>query len=267
MLAMLVSGMAVSAQSVLDKLVFEAPKKLIKVKGNTANVRHKPSLKAPLVFIETGFDDMPQFKLNNHTLYPVVEELDGWYKIESYVDYMGQGGYELQSGYVSKTVVIESEYPPLYEGIGDAGVLSFARTLFAGDGIYGGDVYQYWSPTANPNYFIFVEGYSEEGDVGQGTSVTLWLGKRVGNILVFKYPTHKSFIYDNSAGKKLLLDDYDGIHYCSEGPLDYRFCDFLYGYVMFQFNEFTDEMLEVLFEHSIQINSDAVLYLTMDLLQ
>ena len=120
---------------------------------------------------------------------------------------------------------------------------------------------------SNPNYFIFVEGYSEEGDVGQGTSVTLWLGKRVGNILVFKYPTHKSFIYDNSAGKKLLLDDYDGIHYCSEGPLDYRFCDFLYGYVMFQFNEFTDEMLEVLFEHSIQINSDAVLYLTMDLLQ
>ena len=76
MLAMLASGMAVSAQSVLDKLVFEAPKKLIKVKGNTANVREKPSLKAPIVGVNGWEDwDIPEkLHLNKGKLYPVTED-------------------------------------------------------------------------------------------------------------------------------------------------------------------------------------------------
>ena len=246
-LAMLAAGMKGNAQNALSSLTFEAPQKLITAKGETANVREKPSLKAPIV--DVGYEDEAfLLKLNNYTLYPVIGEVDGWYEVKITYPLSEVWGYEETTGFVSKSVVRESPSVEYADSIiNPAKVCKDNRYMDLPKGVL-------WvlSRTANPDYFMLTQMYYD--------NYTLWLGKIVDNVLVFKYPVHWNFICDNKLGDRILADDEENLYYSEKGPLINENNRATGWQTIFQFDNFNDAMLERLFRDAINEGRNGAVY-------
>ena len=233
------------AQSYLSKATFEVPRKLITPKGKTANVRTAPSLKAPIDSYDDGFYSMT-VQLNSQMLYNVLEDLDGWYKVDVYIpfyDAFFEDGSAHNIGYVSKTVVRESPCLPFSEYVTDNSFLSFDRHI-----ILNNKQHLYWSPTATKDYFVAVNKNFDN------TGWSIWLGKRLGNVIVFKYNTACSFIYDDNVRKVTIDTQYSlSIKYNGDlsSVLPYDYMED-YDDNMFQFNSFDESALEMLFKKRIE---------------
>lgn len=162
---MVLSAGSICAQTLLDSITFEAPDKLVRPTGTSVNVRERPSTSAPKAKTMDGWD----MQVSKHTLYNVLTELPGWWSIEG--------------GYVSKTVAKQSVGKPITDAM--------LNRFFGWSESY--DYASEWlvARTASKNGLVvcFTEG---EG------WPTLWLGKQVGDVFVFKYNIICSVTVDDS---------------------------------------------------------------------
>ena len=147
------SSSSSSTPSLLSNLTFEAPKKIIRPTGEWVNIRTAPSTSAPKARIPgTDFTK----GASKYDLLPVEDENAGWYRIG-------------RNEWISKQVT----RPALCKPITDAMLNRF----------FGySEGYDYWAewiitPVANSDFYLM---YLE-------APMTLYLGKLVGNVFVFKY--------------------------------------------------------------------------------
>lgn len=142
------------AQSVLEKAKFEATTKLIRPKGEWVVLRSKPAANAPAAKDAFGYD----VGADKHTLLNAIQETATWYKVGN-------------NRWISKrdaTAVISA---PLADNI-------FNRFFGCCES------YDYWrewtvSPVGDKGFYLCLQ---------QGDNVCkLRLGKKIGNVLVFKY--------------------------------------------------------------------------------
>lgn len=266
---MLLLVLSASSQSLFSNLKFEAPTKLITPQKGKVNVRQRPNLKAPLIAHMWDEDMEEVLRLEPGMLCQVLEDLNGWYKVE-YPVYIRDVDPGMEVGYVSKTVVRESPITALD---------SVEITLLK----YDGEEYDYITKTASSTYpYLYVAGrlYGEEAEYASKEvcySVVLWLGKQVGDVLVFKYPAAIGITLNpNYKGKDVI--EKNGI---TTGPtnntLEWVPLDKERGFIYFGFDYYGDKELETLFANAIEIytsmqeNSDdddsPVLYVNDERLQ
>lgn len=237
-----------NAQNILDKTTFTAPSKLVMAKGTRVNVREKANIKAPLIVRWFDEDEKEVIHLNAGTLAEVIEENDGWYYVKFPFDLYGvEPGFAW--GYVSKTVTEESAITPM-EGISTG----FMK--------YKGNEFEYITETGSTRFpCLYVTGRldSEASSYRfQDTdhSVNLWLGQKVGDILVFKYPAFTVIkMKPNYNGKDLI--DTEGTPQITFGStvtegLNWYPLDKENGMLCFDFSNYGDKELEAIFSQAIK---------------
>jgi hypothetical protein len=172
MTVMLVLVLSASAQTqnVLGDLTFEEPTKLIRPTGVNVNVRERPAANAPKAKNQEGWD----VTATKHKLYYVNTELPAWWSTED--------------GYISKKVAKESVGKPITDDM---------LNRFYGWS-EGYDSASEWMVSRTASKYGFVVCYTS----GDGWN-TLWLGKQVGNVFVFKYRIFCTITVDeNNANPK-----------------------------------------------------------------
>ena len=248
---MLLLVLSTNAQSVFSSLKFEAPEKLIMPKNGTVNVRERPNLKAPLVARWFDEDEKEILRLAPGTLCQVLGEENGWYKVffPIYV-YDVEPGMAL--GYVSQTVVQESPVTTL-ESVNE----EFMK--------YDGEEFGYITKTGSKTIpYLYVSGKlpddaSEYAFKETTYAVNLWLGKQVGDLLVFKYPAMVIItINPNYKGKDIIKSDPTSsitIGSLSEGGLGWYPFDKENGMLYFDFEKYGDKELELIFKGGLETHS------------
>ena len=179
---MLCQVTTVNAQSVLEKATFEAPKKIVRPTGNWVNLRTSPSTRAAKVKDDWGGNA----GVSKHQVFDIISENNGWYQIAK-----GQ--------WISKTVCKPAKCGPITD--------KMMNRFFGWSEGY--DSYAEWtiSPVGKQGFYL----YFTQSD---GLPM-LRLGKKVGNVLVFKYTIVLQNIYiseDSKDAKKFELQQatYDG---------------------------------------------------------
>lgn len=244
---MLLLVLSASSQSLFSNLKFEAPTKLITPQKGKVNVRQRPNLKAPLIARMWDEDMEEVLRLEPGMLCQVLEDLNGWYKVE-YPVYIRDVEPGMEVGYVSKTVVRESPITAL-----DTVVMDLLK--------YDGEEYDYITKTASATCpYLYVAGrlYGEEAEYASKEvtfSVTLWLGKQVGDVLVFKYPVFTGITLNpNYKGrddiKKGGITTGHANNTLVWAPLDKE-----RGLIYFAFSLYGDKELETLFNDAIETDA------------
>lgn len=239
---MVLSAGCVSAQVALESLTFEAPAKLIRPTGTAVNVRQRPSTSAPKAKNSAGWD----LQVSHHRVYGVLDEQPSWWHIAD--------------GYVSKTVAKQTVNKPITDQM---------LNRFYG-WCEGYDSADEWlvARTASKNDLVvcFTEG---EG------WPTLWLGKQVGDVFVFKYNIICSVTVDDSKDPNFIdlksqpRDDFM-LHEITVGPGLAR--EVVWGDMgtkkVPDFGRFNDKVLLRLFQEAIKswTEQDGYRYINSDML-
>lgn len=148
-----VQGM--QAQSVLDDLTFEAPTKFVRPTGNKVNVRTTPATSGQ----KAG-------SALRTMVYPVLEEKAQWYRIGGNDEMFFAD--ECNNGWVSKTVAKEEAAKPITPDM-------LNRYFGWCESYDWANEWMVSTPVGNHDLTLMI------------TPFALYLGKRVGEVFVFKY--------------------------------------------------------------------------------
>ena len=198
----------------------------------------------------------------------LTEDLDGWYEVNVSYPSSYVFGYLEEKGYVSKTVVLES---PCTESLDSLIAerrnkkdewLSYSYVyVYNYRNLPNNGEYKTISITANPDFYILTERYNDY--------YTLWLGKVVDNVFVFKYPVLWQFICDERAGDRICVDnsgEENIIYYAEDGPLINQNTHYTGFRAIFHFDNFDDDMIERLFKDAIEEQRTGAVYYNMDIM-
>ena len=149
------SAQGVQSQSILDDLTFEAPIKFIRPTANSVNVREQPASNGKKVGAA-----------KRSMIFPVLEENAQWYRIggNDEMFYADGGG----NGWVSKTVTKEEPAQTITPDM-------MNRYFGWCDSYDWANEWMVSTPVGNHNLVLMV------------TDLNLYLGKRIGDVFVFKY--------------------------------------------------------------------------------
>lgn len=233
------SSSSSSTPSLLSNLTFEAPKKIIRPTGEWVNIRTAPSTSAPKARIPgTDFTK----GASKYDLLPVEDENAGWYRIG-------------RNEWISKQVT----RPALCKPITDA----MLNRFFGYSESY--DDWAEWmiTPVAKSDFYLM---YAE-------APMTLYLGKLVGNVFVFKYGVILDVAkYEEPAESdrcKISKDLSDELPHISMEVGSKYLVKMKHGatYVStLNFRLFDLKFVEYLFKEVIERNSINMQYMTSDLL-
>ncbi len=254
--ALLAISICLNAQNILNYAKYESPKQLITAKGKTANVRTKPDIKAPKLAHDDNVNCY-DIKIDNNTLYEVIDDMEGWYKIALYEYEYGLTETPVRhEGYVSKTVTRESPITAIDADDVENSILS-GVLLYQENPKQKNVEYAYMSKTASERFpYILVTGTEDPNFDNMPKS--LWLGQIVGNVVVFKYRTSFHIQMKNNY-KGVDIIKYDpsamigtitfGDSFKEPVLLGYR----RYGEIqLYNFDKYKDRQLEAIFGTTIQ---------------
>lgn len=237
LMAVLPFCMGANAQSILDNLTFEAPKKFVRPSaqyGNYVNVRKSPSTKAAKAK-----------SVNYLTLLGVEQENAGWYKT--------------QCGWISKSVVKLSKQDPITpEMLNRYCAFSTAYD----DGVD-------WTVVPIKGNHELAILYREQDNFFE-EPWGLWLGKQVGNVFVFKYRVYfKMEQGDADNDLQLKKEEEDGtIFYKLVVGSNFQTQKVVGGMerMMPDFTKFNEKILEKIFKEVIENNQVEPYYINSELL-
>ena len=177
--------MAVSMTSMAQTVTFTEQTQFVIAKGNgSVNIRKAPNAKAAKVAAMYADQSLP-----------VLKEQGGWYQVQT---------TSAETGWVSATVVRKND-----------------ATLNAGkvcDHVYGlsedYEDYVEWyvgRVEDTDTYLAFTVSSNMEGPIGCPWFETLWMGRKVGNVLVFdQYVPFGTTTSEDAGELKLFDQDFDG---------------------------------------------------------
>ena len=239
-LAMLPFSLCANAQSIFDNLTFEAPKKLVRPTGKDINVRKSGSPKAPKV-TKDGYN----LTKNPFEILSVEEENTGWYRIKD--------------GWISKTVAKPCKSNPITP--------EMLNVYYGYSTAY--DDYMFWTvaPIKGEHglYILY-----RECENFWGEPYGLWLGKKVGNVFVFKYHVKfKTDLSDNENDFKVQKEtEYGDVYFKLLGGSKYVLDAVIGGsnFTVPDFSKFNEKVLERIFKESIEKNSTDYYYINSEIL-
>lgn len=232
-----------NAQSKLDNLTFDKPTHLIRPKTEWSNVRKQPNAKAPITkkLSRTGSDYLLQMV--------AAEDANAqWYKVDG--------------GYAFKTAFVESKLAPLTKEM-------FLPNFYG----YSEDM------DCNVEWFVADKVGNHElalmmvCDNCDNFSHGLYLGKRLGNVIVFKYHIeHFDIVQDENNPNTFSLgkENIDGIinttlylgkSFYVKGVYDQGFQNYIYRPNFYMFN---DKIIEKLFGELIEKGANVSVYITAE---
>ena len=242
---MIVACMCAYAQNALSLAKFDAPKRLITAKNGKVNVRQRPDSKAQIIKTTDDFEEWYNVQINKNTLYEVVGETDGWYKIAFFL-YGTDGCCFKNEGYVSKSVTRESPITSL--GDFNCDILKYEEDK-KGKSVS----YEYLSETASSQFpYIMVIGTDYDNFV----DMKLLIGKKIGDVIVFKYPTYVNMRMARTGykGEDVIKDG--TITFSTEHDSKSLTQYHRYGEItIFDFSKYTDSQLEEIFGDEVQMIS------------
>lgn len=144
-----------NAQSLLENLIFEAPKQLVRPTGMATNVRTKPSKSAPKVKWPGSPWDLT---VSKNEVYNAQSENAAWYNIGI--------------GWISKSAARKVTSAPITDKM-------LNRFYGWSDGY---DLWQEYLVSKTKSKYDLMVYYTQSDRQNR-----LYLGKQVGNVLVFKY--------------------------------------------------------------------------------
>lgn len=232
-----------NAQSILDNLTFEAPQKMVRPINKSLAAKQRPNANAKNVTT-----------ISKSILYPVVGENAQWYIIRV-SHFSDSGWHDFGDCWVKKTSVREEQAKPIMPNM---------LNRFFGYGNGYDDCMQWMVSTPIGSHGFALLLLDDR---------TVFLGKQLGNIFVFKYIVDLYIIDDVGPGfapnQWKIEDEDDGYggttHYTYFGKYFYK--QYKHGQFMapsVDLTKFTDELMEAIFKGEILKNNVKYLYVTSE---